>query len=240
MRGGEVPYWCRVVYSAAAEGVKVRDRERKSPLQDDLRCKQMQRGGKTGKYIWVRQHSSRGWRWRGWGWTGHWQDEGESDRMKARVDRMKVRGDRWQTDKLSFPSLGPRRLLLIQPQQGKTQIITLFHSPRNLFPKVADNVEVFCVVYSGIFEAFTELGIFDKKLWRSKEARPWGLLERGLREKLLWRTACFFCLIVCKLEKHILSTKALWRKPLTKELRILPKWSPPLPFSHCPDNFCVF
>ena len=83
---------------------KVRDRERKSPLQDDLRCKQMQRGGKTGKYIWVRQHSSRGWRWRGWGWTGHWQDEGESDRMKARVDRMKVRGDRWQTDKLSFPA----------------------------------------------------------------------------------------------------------------------------------------
>ena len=163
---------------------------------------------------------------------GHWQDEGESDRMKARVDRMKVRGDRWQTDKLSFPSLGPRLLLLIQQQQGKTHIITLFHSPRNLFPKVADNVEVFCVVYSGIFEAFTELGILDKKLWRSKEARPWGLLERGLREKLLWRTACFFCLIVCKLEKHILSTKALWRKPLTKELRILPKWSPPLPFSH--------
>ena len=71
-RGGKSPYWaskCRVVYSAAAEGVKVRDRERKSPLQDDLRCKQMQRGGKTGKYIWVRQHSSRGWRWRGWGWT---------------------------------------------------------------------------------------------------------------------------------------------------------------------------
>ena len=77
---------------------KVRDRERKSPLQDDLRCKQMQRGGKTGKYIWVRQHSSRGWRWRGWGWTltgWRWerQDEGEGGQDEG--ERGQVTN--WQT-----------------------------------------------------------------------------------------------------------------------------------------------
>ena len=38
----------------------------------------------------------------------------------------------------------------------------------------------------------------------------------------MWRTRITFC-----------STIALWRKPLTNlESRILPKWSPSLPFSH--------
>ena len=149
MRGGEVPLLGKQMQSSLLNTQQQQKRWRWGTEREKVHCKMIcdvnkckgaaKQANIFGLGSTAAEDEGEG------GEGGHWQDEGESDRMKARVDRMKVRGDRWQTDKLSFPSLGPRLLLLIQ-QQGKTQIITLFHSPRNLFPKVADNVEVFCVV----------------------------------------------------------------------------------------------